>query len=111
MPNTIEEVELYVVIQFGGTSKEQYLHSFLTETAAKRFIRSADRASYDCLGPFPLLLPGIRRLSDAAEEMVKWIDASELKDTGPTFNLERALAVVREEFPLTKTQSTRSTLR
>jgi hypothetical protein len=100
MPTTFQEIELQVVIQFGGTSKEQYLHTFSNETAAKKFIRSAERASYRCLGPFPLLLPGLARLSKAAADVIEWIEFKQLKDTGPAFNLTRALAVVREEFPL-----------
>ena len=99
MVNAFQDIELQVVIQFGGTSKEQYLHSFLNKSAARKFIRSADKASYRCLGPFPLLLPGIVRLSKAAEEVIKWIESKKLEDTGPAFNLARALAEVRKEYP------------
>ena len=99
MPTASQDIELQVVIQFGGTSKEQYLHTFSNETAAKKFIRSADKASYRCLGPFSLPLPGIAGLSKAAADVIEWIESKQLKDTGPAFNLTSALAVVRKEFP------------
>jgi len=100
MPDTIEDVELQIVIQFGGTSKEQYLHSFLNEAAAKRFIRSADKASYRCLGPFPLLLLGIRQLTDAVEKTVEWLDSNGFRNTPLANNLNSALTDVEREFLL-----------
>ena len=101
MPTTIQEIELQVVIQFGGTSKEQYLHSFLNEAAARRFIRSADKASYRCLGPFPLLLPGIRELADVASDTIEWLQSNGFRDTPLANNLNSALAQVEREYPLT----------
>ena len=101
MPDTIQEIELQVVIQFGGTSKEQYLHSFLNEAAARRFIRSADKASYRCLGPFPLLLPGIRELADVASDTIAWLQSNGFRDTPLANNLNTALAQVEREYPLT----------
>ena len=98
MPIEKQEIELHVVIQFGGSSGEQYLHAFDNRKAAMKFIRSADAASYSCLGPFPLLLPGILRLSQAAEEVIGWIEAKGMADTGPAFNLARALTSFRQEF-------------
>ena len=100
MPNTIQEVELQVVIQFGGTSKEQYLHSFLNEAAAKRFIRSADKASYRCLGPFPLLLSGIREFAGVAKDTIEWLQSNGFRDTPLVNNLNTALAQVEREYPL-----------
>jgi hypothetical protein len=97
MPETIQEIELQVVIQFGGTGKEQYLHSFLNEAAARKFIRSAaDR----CLGPFPLLLPGVRELADAAKETIEWLQSNGFRDAPLTNNLNTALAQVEHEYPL-----------
>ena len=100
MPNTIQEIELQVVIQFGGTSKEQYLHSFLNEAAARRFIRSAAKASYRCLGPFPLLLPGIRELADVAKDTIEWLQSNGFRDTPLANNLNATLAQVEREYPL-----------
>ena len=100
MPNKIQEIELQVVIQFGGTSKEQWLHSFLTEAAAKRFIRSAAKASYRCLGPFPLLLSGIRELADVAKDTIEWFESNGFRDTPLANNLNSALAQVEREYPL-----------
>jgi hypothetical protein len=57
MPNTTQILELFVVIQCGGSSGEKYLHSFPTQATAKAFIRRSLKASYDCFGPFPLVLP------------------------------------------------------
>ena len=101
MPDTIQEIELQVVIQFGGTSKEQYLHSFLNEAAARRFIRNADKASYRCLGPFPLLLSGIRELADVASDTIAWLQSNGFRDTPLANNLNSALAQVEREYPLT----------
>ena len=100
MPNTIQDVEIQVVIQFGGTKGEQYLHSFLTEAAAEKFIRSADEASYRCLGPFPLLLPGIPQLTDAAKKTVDWLNSNGFRDAPLTNNLNSALAQVEREYPM-----------
>lgn len=100
MPNKIHETEIQIVIQFGGASKEQWLHSFLTEAGAKRFIRSAAKASYRCLGPFPLLLSGIRELVDVAGETVGWLESNGFRDTPLVNNLNTALAQVEREYPL-----------
>ena len=99
MPNTIQDIEIQVVIQFGGTKNEQYLHSFLSEAAAERFIRSADEASYRCLGPFSLLLPAIPQLMDAAKKTVDWLNSNGFRDTQLANNLNSALAEVEREYP------------
>jgi|GEM_PF-5088031 len=100
MPNTIQEIALQVVIQFGGSSNEHYLHSFLNETAARRYIRSAAKASYSCIGPFPLLLPGIFELADVAKTTVEWLNLNGFRDTPLTNNLNSALAQFEREYPL-----------
>lgn len=63
MSNTTQEIELHVVIQVGGSSKEYWLHSFLNEAAAEKYIRKAAKASYRCIGPFPMLLPFVSLLA------------------------------------------------
>lgn len=100
MPNTIQEIELHVVIQVGGSSKEYWLHSFLTEAAAKKYIRSAAKASYRCIGPFPMLLPGIRELADVANDTIEWLQSNGFRDTPLANNLNSALAQVEREYPL-----------
>ena len=100
MPNTTQEIELQVVIQFGGSSGEQWLHSFLNEPAAMRYIRSAAKASYRCLGPFPMCLPGIRELADVAGDTVGWLESNGFRDTPLVNNLNTALAQVEREYPL-----------
>ena len=52
--------KLFVVIQEGGTSNEHYAHQFDSEEAAKRYIRTAERAAYNCYGPFELSVPVTR---------------------------------------------------
>jgi hypothetical protein len=100
MPNTIQEIELQVVIQFGGTSKEHHLHSFLNEATARKFIRSAAKASYRCLGPFSLPLPGLLELADVAKNTIEWLDSNGFRDTPLANNLNSALAHVEREYPL-----------
>jgi hypothetical protein len=99
MPNSIHKIELHIVIQVGGTHREHYLHSFNTEAAARKFIRGANQASYHCLGPFSLLLAGVRDVLEAAHDVTKWIASERLEDTGPVSSLAHALAIAREEFP------------
>jgi hypothetical protein len=100
MSNTIQEIELQVVIPFGGTSKEHYLHSFLNEATAKKFIRSAAKASCRCLGPFSLPLPGILELADVAKNTIEWLDSNDFRDTPLANNLNSAFAHVEREHPL-----------
>ncbi len=101
MPDTIQEIELHVVIQVGGSSKEYWLHTFLTESAAKKYIRSVAKASYRCIGPFPMLLPGIRELADVAKDTIEWLQTNGFRDTPLANNLNTALAQVEREYPLT----------
>lgn len=69
---------MQVVIQFGGTDGEKYLHSFNDVTVARKYTRSADRAAYRCLGPFTLPLPGVGDLADAAEKVARWAKRAHL---------------------------------
>jgi hypothetical protein len=100
MPNTFQEIELQIVIQCGGSSDEHYLQSFLNEEAARRYIRSAAKASYRCVGPFPLPLPGIFELAAVAKNTVGWLNSNGFRDTPLASNLNSALAQVQREYPL-----------
>ena len=100
MPNMIREAELHMVVQFGGSSKEQYLHTFSSEAAARNYIRKADRASYRCLGPFATALPGVRQLADAAERVVAWLEADGLHQVEAVREMTKALVTMRQELPL-----------
>lgn len=99
MNNETHELELHVVIQFGGSSGEQYLHSFLNEAAAQRFIKSAAKAAYRCLGPFPLVLDGVLDLAGAAKNVTKWANREGVKCEDLS-RLARSLARVKKEFQL-----------
>lgn len=52
---------LFIVIQQGGTSAEHYAHQFSSEQKALRFARSAEKAAYNCLGPFEISLEAVLR--------------------------------------------------
>lgn len=99
MKSKTREFEIQVVIQFGGTKGEQYLHSFCDEAAAIKFIRSASRAAYRCFGPFPVELPEVRDLAQAAVTVVRTAkrDRLEIRDIK---ELARSLAAVKKEFQL-----------
>ena len=99
MNNKAFELELQVVIQFGSSPMEQYIHSFLNEAAAKRFIKSADRAAYRCLGPFPIILYGVRDLSQAAKNLAKWANCEGVKSKEVS-RLAHSLAIVRKKYQL-----------
>jgi len=100
MPNTIKDAELHVVVQFGGSSKEQYLHSFTNEEAANDYIRNAADASYRCIGPFTVRVPGVRQLAEASKEILARLDSEGLYATLPAKELATALAELEREFPL-----------
>jgi hypothetical protein len=100
MSDTIQEIELYVVIRVGGASKEYWLHSFLTEAAAKKYISRAAQASYRCIGPFPITLPGIRELADVVTDTVEWLQSNGFRDTPLVNKLNTALARVERQYPL-----------
>ena len=99
MKKETHHLELQVVIQFGGSTGEEYLHSFLNEAVAKRFIKSAARAAYRCLGPFPLVLTGVRDLAGAANNVTKWAKRNGVESEDVS-RLTRSLAKVRKEFQL-----------
>ena len=100
MPESTPEIELHIVVQFGGSSGEQYLHTFTTESLALKYMRSAGESSYRCLGPFQIALPGIPRLTDAAKKTVEWLNANGFRDTPLANNLNSALAQVEREYPM-----------
>jgi hypothetical protein len=97
MKTQTHDLEIQVVIQFGGTKGEQYLHSFDDEVAAKKFIRSASRAAYRCLGPFPIALPGVGNLVNAAKKVANWARRGRLKSQHIR-ELARSLATLKKEF-------------
>jgi hypothetical protein len=99
MKNETHDLEIQVVIQFGGTKGEQYLHSFDDEVAAKKFMRSAGRAAYRCLGPFPIALPGVGDLANAAKKVASWAKRERL-ESKHVQELARSLATLRKEFRL-----------
>ncbi len=83
---------------------EKYLQP-MKESAAivvmpKKYIRSAAKASYRCIGPFPMLLPGIRELADVAKDTIEWLQSNGFRDTPLANNLNSALAQVEREYPL-----------
>lgn len=99
MRDTVKPIELQLVIQIGGTSSENYLHSFCDKAAANGFIQSAERASYRCLGPFPLILPGVSELADASNKTVDWLNLNGFRDTPLANDLNSALALVERSYP------------
>ena len=99
MKSETQELEIHVVIQFGGTRDEQYLHSFCSEAAAKKFMRSAGRAAYRCLGPFSVPLPEVSDLACAAKTVVsgakrKFLERQHIQ------RLARSLAALKKGFQL-----------
>jgi len=100
MPNMIHVAELHVVVQFGGSSKEQYLHTFSNEEAAHNYIRKADRASYRCLGPFAIILSGVRQLADATERVIARLEAEGLHEVEAVMEMTTALVALRLELSL-----------
>lgn len=95
----LRDPQILIVIQFGSTREEQYLHSFYNEGEAKRFVRRARRASYRCIGPFGVALPELGDLACAAKAVV----CSAKRKRGRSQHvrrLARSLAAVRKEFRL-----------
>ena len=89
--------EIQIVIQFGSTREEQYLHSFYDEGEAKRFIRRAGRASYSCIGPFGVALPELGDLACAAKDVV-CSAKRERRRSQHVRRLARSLAVLKKQF-------------
>lgn len=100
MSKPVQVIELQVVIQFGGTSNEQYLHSFRSEREARKYIRSAEKGGYRCIGPFTLQLPAISELAEAARKTVEWHELNGLRNVPLTNELNSALARVDRELPM-----------
>lgn len=100
MPTMIQDAKLQIVIQFGGTSDEYYLHAFANESAANKYIRKANRASYRCLGPLPLALYGVRQLAAAAQDVLTLLEEKGLATLAPAERLTAALAEIERELEL-----------
>ena len=94
------ETEIFAVIQFGGTKDEQYLHSFSKKRAATNYMRQAKRASYQCIGPFSILLAAEGNLARVAKETIEWLKQEGLERDQHTLNLERALAEVQNDLAI-----------
>jgi hypothetical protein len=92
MKNERKPLEVFAVIQFGGTRDEQYLHTFLNHRSAAKYIKSASRASYQCLGPFPISLPQASDLIASARRTVRWLKKLGLGKDPQTCELVSALA-------------------
>lgn len=89
---------IYAVIQFGGTCNEQYLHSFPDENDAAKYIKEAERASYRCLGPFPISLAAECKLVRRAAKVVRWLKTRGLGKNPHTRDLELAVTDVRKNL-------------
>lgn len=100
MPKNNHEPEIFAVIQFGGTSREQYLHSFSKQRDATSYIRKAERASYQCLGPFSILLSAEGNLARTSAETIEWLQSQGFGGDQHTLDLERALAEVEDDLNL-----------
>jgi len=83
--------ELFIVMQEGGTSSEQYLHSFNSKVEARRYLKECAE-SYSCSGPFELPVPEIGTLAHAANEALRWFREHNRSGNLPAIKLEEALS-------------------
>jgi hypothetical protein len=100
MPKSDHEPQIFAVIQIGGTSREQYLHSFSKLSDAASYIGKARRASYRCLGPFSILVPAEGNLARSSAEAIDWLQKQGLGSDQHTLDLEHALAGVKDDLNL-----------
>ncbi len=100
MSKSDHEPKIFAVIQFGGSSREQYLHSFSKRSDANSYIRKAERASYPCLGPFSILLSAEGNLARISAETIKWLESLGFGGDQHTLDLERALTEVKDDLNL-----------
>ena len=97
MQSEIQNLTMQIVIQFGGTSREQYLHSFGDKIAAKKFIKSASRSGYRCLGPFSVALPEVTKMVDAAKAVVNSAKRTRFKNQCVQ-ELARSVTAIKKGF-------------
>lgn len=100
MKEESQDVALQIVIQFGGSTGEYYLHSFPNSKFANDYMRKADKASYRCIGPFGLAIPGVRNLSCAAEGVLEWLRRLGLEHEMPAKTLANAIGQLGHDLHL-----------
>ena len=100
MTKSNRETEIFAVIQFGGTRDEQYLHSFSKERDATTYMKRAKRASYQCIGPFSILLTAEGDLVRVVKETIEWLKSEGFERDQHTLDLERALAGVQNDLAI-----------
>ncbi len=101
MKNKGQEAKIYGVVQFGGSSGEYYLHTFSKKGLAKAYIKSAERASYECSEPLEVFLPAEGELTRVAARTVKWLKKGGYGNDEHTLDLERAVLEVKKDLSLT----------
>ena len=84
--------KLFVVLQNGATSGEQYLHAFNRQKDAARFKKRARRASYECSTPLEVPVPEIRTLTEELAKTVLWLRRMGFRGTPRERSLKRALS-------------------
>jgi hypothetical protein len=89
---------LYVVLQNGGSATEHYFHSFLREQDANSFIRSAERASYECYGPEEIQLPEIADLMFSVRNLLQDLPEQVSRNSAAVANVEKALATMEKNL-------------
>ncbi|MBL9178650.1 MAG: hypothetical protein JNM65_11350 [Verrucomicrobiaceae bacterium] len=67
---------LFAVLQFGGSSTEQYMHCYKSLKHAQHFIDSAEEAGYECIGPICVELPEVAELISSARSTLDSISVS-----------------------------------
>lgn len=86
---------IYAVVQFGGSSGEHYVHSFVEKHDADAYVRETERSSYHCIGPFEIQLPAESNLASVAAKTVQWLNSIGFRDDPHTLELKHATAEVK----------------
>jgi hypothetical protein len=89
---------LYIVLQKGGSRAEQYFHSFSREGSAMDFVKSAEEASYTCVGPERIELAEFTDLISASQKVLTQLTQHNYCDVGAVNDLQNALAEVSARF-------------